>query len=107
MLSQNKIDDIDCLDKCPFKELQILNLFNNQIKIINVFKNDPFKKIKELDLSFNSIENVDIFLVANFHKFHLNIEGNPLDYSNNNIEKIYGYFGIEYEYDSLFEFNYK
>ena len=65
----------------------------------------PIAILETIHSRFHEQDN--IFLVGNFHKFHLNIEGNPLDYSNKNIETIYQRFKIEYEYDSLFEFNYK
>ena len=45
---------------------------------------------------------MDVFLLETFDKLKtLNIEGNSLDYGNNNIKTIYDNYKIKYNYNSI------
>ena len=55
-LSDNKISDINVLEKAKFEKLEILELNNNIISDIDVFKRINIEKMIKLDLSSNKID---------------------------------------------------
>ena len=109
-LSKNKIIDIEALKNPSFKNLEQLDLFDNQIKNIDeVFNGTSFNEnIKELDLSYNCLESIEVLVEnKNFPKLKdLNIEGNSnLDYTNKNkdknISKLFDNYGINYTFNPI------
>ena len=113
ILGKNLIDNLNPLNKCTFKDLEKLDLFDNKITNIDNLVNAPFKEsINELDLSFNKLKSVTILIVKTdkedvftktFSKLKdLRIEGNEyLDYSQNNIKNIYDTYKIKYTYNAI------
>ena len=106
-MSKNHIVDIKALCQAPFKNLEKLELFDNEIVEVNeVFKNTPFNAtIKELDLSFNHLNSIDVLIdKKNFGQMtDLKIEANDnLDYSNENVKKLYDNYNIKYTFNSIF-----
>ena len=105
-MSKNEIVDINKLSQVPFKNLEKLELFDNQIEEIDVFKNTPFNAtLKGLDLSFNKLKSVDA--LNEKEKFgsmtELKIEANDnLDYSDKKIQQLYDNYNITYTFNSIF-----
>ena len=58
-LDDNKISDINVLDKVNFEELKTLKLYGNEISDIDVFENSNFPELKNLNLARNKISNID------------------------------------------------
>ena len=81
-LSNNKISDINALEKAKIDELEILNLHNNEISNINILEGKNFKKLKELYLSRNKISDINVFKKVQFDKLEI------LDLSDNQISDI-------------------
>ena len=67
-----------------FKELNELDLSDNNISDINVLKKVKFEKLKKLDLSRNDISDITVFKVASFKKLKkLNLSYNEIDENKN------------------------
>jgi len=56
-LNNNKISDINILEKVNFKELKELYLDDNNISDITVFENVKFEKLKQFKLNNNNLDN--------------------------------------------------
>ena len=80
-----------------------LDLFDNKIENIDVLDKVPFKNIEELDLSYNSLKSVAIFNNIKFEKLKdLKLGGNSsLNYSGSDIKDILDKYNIKYNYDIL------
>ena len=105
-LSNNQIKDISPLTDELFKNLEKLDLFDNQVEDIdNVFDKTHFNKIIEiLDLSYNSLKSIHILIdKKNYEKLNeLKIEGNSnLDYSNKEIQQLFQNYDIKYVFNPI------
>ena len=63
---QNNIIDIKSLEKFKMEKLEVLDLQLNKISDINVLKYVNFKNLKKLDLGNNKISNIDVFEYVDF-----------------------------------------
>ena len=65
-LGDNKINNINSLEKMNFKKLKELYLYNNGILDIKVLEKVKFDELEILHLSYNKISNINILEKANF-----------------------------------------
>ena len=80
-LSNKNIDyeGLKDLVKIKFKELNKLNLSENEITDINILERVNYKKLKELNLSYNQISDINILEKVNFHELEkLNLSYNQI-----------------------------
>ena len=93
-LENNKISDINVLDKVKFDKLEILNLGWNQISDINALKNSNFKELKELNLYNNNISDINVLDKVKFDKLEiLNLGWNLI--SDINVLKSVNFQGLK------------
>ena len=64
----NNIKDINTLEEANFKGLKILNLGRNNISDISVLSKVNFKELRVLDLNDNCISNINVLENVNFKK---------------------------------------
>ena len=84
-LSNNKISDINILEKANFKQLNKLNLSNNKISDINILEKANFKQLNKLNLSHNKISDINILEKVNLKKLkRLDLFDNEIDKEKNN-----------------------
>ena len=65
-LSENDNTDINILEQLNFKKLQVLDLSRNGISDINILEKLNFNKLQELFLSHNNISDISILEKVNF-----------------------------------------
>ena len=90
-LNNNKISDIQILQKVKFSKLIILNLANNFLENIDVFENTDFKELKKLKLNGNKISNIKILEKVQFDKIEI------LNLGNNYISDIKVFENIKFK----------
>ena len=73
---------LELFKNMKFKELEILDLSNNEISDIKALKYSDFNKLKKLLLNYNKISDIKVLENANFKDLEL------LDLSNNKISDI-------------------
>ena len=81
-LYSNNITDIKVLENVKYEKLEILSLGNNIISDINILEKVKLKELKKLDLSYNYITNIKVLENVKFEKLAL------LSLSYNNITDI-------------------
>ena len=74
--SQNYIQDIKVLIKVKFEKLEKLNLSWNKISDINILEKLNFKELKELNLGGNNISDIKVFSNVKFKKLEVLCLGN-------------------------------
>ena len=70
-LYENNISDIKVLVKVKFEKLEILNLGHNKISDINILEKVNFKELKELNLYYNNISDIKVLEKVKFEKLEI------------------------------------
>ena len=81
-LVENKISDINILEKVRYDDLRELYLYNNSISSIRILEDVKFKHLQVLSLGYNKISNINVLSNVHFNDLK------ELFLYNNNISNI-------------------